>query len=752
MSGAGEFEPEPQAAAEPAPVLNWHPGKILVLAADRSLSSALDRMEKARFIEWVVVVRRDMSGLTYYYAFRPGEVVQLAVRYGHEPDAPLQKALGLHEEASSAKSRGRRAPVPDRWESAGPAAARVVDLDADDGIAGIGEYSATAPATLDTDDGIAGIVVYPAAPVNLGDKDGNGRIDQYIKAHPATPYSNRWTRRVASATLEFRENVGDLLSGLLGSFRSIDSGFAPPSLSVVRPSVNIAPPPPAIAVTISAETEVEINILSSAEVDFRIELTAEALPFAVFREVPTRPDLPIVVLLSVENDLLEVVGLGEITKSPPIAGYPSTGSFVVMGSKVGTARLAVTFRQGGSELGLVGLAVEVVASGAKGRTAKASEAAAPADPGDDDKLALIIEQSVKAGQVRYRYILHSEALNLQYESFESKPLLDRGDGPAPTALAFVERIYGRVTQELKSFDDLQELQREARALGAGLSRELFDPDVARRLWPLRDRITLIQICSWEPYIPWELVRLHNPDTLEIDERFLAEYNLVRTLTDRAPARTLKLAKWRYLAGNFPLGSLPPVGAELDYFTREMQPSLRARGIKAMPIAATRDAFYDAVADGDFDVLHVSCHAESQHASIEDSSLVIGDEAIPGSVRPRLIEVNGVTVAGEANLLKRRPLVFLNACETGRAGAVLTAWGGWPNLFLRAGAGAFVGTAWAVRDKPAAAFCIVFYEALLDGKTLAEAAGEARAAAKALGDASWLAFKVYGHPRARRASP
>ena len=103
---------------------------------------------------------------------------------------------------------------------------------------------------------------------------------------------------------------------------------------------------------------------------------------------------------------------------------------------------------------------------------------------------------------------------------------------------------------------------------------------------------------------------------------------------------------------------------------------------------------------------------------------------------------------EARLKKRRPLVFLNACETGRMGAVLTAWGGWPNTFLRAGAGAFVGSSWAVRDKPAAVFATSFYNSMLDGDTLTEAASKARAAAKALGDASWLAFKVYGHPRAR----
>ena len=83
--------------------------------------------------------------------------------------------------------------------------------------------------------------------------------------------------------------------------------------------------------------------------------------------------------------------------------------------------------------------------------------------------------------------------------------------------------------------------------------------------------------------------------------------------------------------------------------------------------------------------------------------------------------------------------------------MLTAHGGWPNVFLRAGAGAFVGTSWAVRDKPAAAFAAAFYETLLGGRTLAAAATVARAAAKQLGDASWLAFKVYGHPNARRRS-
>ena len=59
-----------------------------------------------------------------------------------------------------------------------------------------------------------------------------------------------------------------------------------------------------------------------------------------------------------------------------------------------------------------------------------------------------------------------------------------------------------------------------------------------------------------------------------------------------------------------------VGAELDYFTTNSPESLRGHGITPEVIVATRDAFYDALAEGDFDVLHISCHAESPHQSIE----------------------------------------------------------------------------------------------------------------------------------------
>jgi hypothetical protein len=728
----GESDAEPPLESIPIatqvdPLIRWdQKGSVLTVAADRSLRSVLRRADVALSdrIHWIVVVRSHDAG-PYYYAYRWHELEALAENSQERLDWPLHDAILLHEWTSSAVARGSRPfGVPNRGQES-PAAGRIVDFNAAGRIVAIGEYR----------DRFA----------NVPGNERVGTIGSNVSASIDDDAR-------ASETLDLGPMRGGRVVDVWQQSASADIELREPHPSVIAPDRMGPTEAVKIEVTISAETKSEIEIGASEPVDFRIELSSGATPLAAHQAALARSDLPIEVLLSVENDALEIVRSREIKVDPPASGRPSIGYFMVKGTRAGVSRLAVTFRQGGSDLGVIGLAVEVVASGAKAGSTQSRATAAPADPADDDKLAVMIEQRTDDKKVFYRYTLHSEALNLQYEAFDSKPLLDRGGGPAATPLAFVQHIYARVTQELKSFDDLKELQRQARALGASLSRELFDPDVARRLWPLRDRIKLIQIRSWEPYIPWELVRLHNPDTDETDDRFLAEYNLVRTLTDRPPARWLAMEKWSYLAATFPIGSLPAVGAELDYFTGSAVPSLHARSITPNPIAATKDAFYDALADGQFDVLHISCHAESAHQSIEDASLIIGDATTPGESKPHLIQVDTETVRNEAKLTGRQPLVFLNACETGRIGAVLTAWGGWPNVFLRAGAGAFVGAAWAVRDKPAAAFSTTFYEALFNNKTLAEAVGAARQAAKKHGDASWLAFKVYGHPRARRGKP
>ena len=115
-----------------------------------------------------------------------------------------------------------------------------------------------------------------------------------------------------------------------------------------------------------------------------------------------------------------------------------------------------------------------------------------------------------------------------------------------------------------------------------------------------------------------------------------------------------------------------------------------------------------------------------------------------SLVPSLVAQISRLVAADGN----RPLVVVNACQSGREGFQLTGIGGFARAFLAAKAGIFVGTLWSVIDRPARIFVEALYNALLDKKTLAEAATIARAASAKDEVSSWLAYAVYGDPNAR----
>jgi CHAT domain-containing protein len=95
-----------------------------------------------------------------------------------------------------------------------------------------------------------------------------------------------------------------------------------------------------------------------------------------------------------------------------------------------------------------------------------------------------------------------------------------------------------------------------------------------------------------------------------------------------------------------------------------------------------------------------------------------------------------------------PMIYLNACQTGRQGYKLTGVGGFADAFLRAGASVFIGALWSIGDETAMEFCRAFYASLWAGHTLTEAAIAARNEARKIGDATWLAYVIYGHPHFR----
>jgi CHAT domain-containing protein len=152
--------------------------------------------------------------------------------------------------------------------------------------------------------------------------------------------------------------------------------------------------------------------------------------------------------------------------------------------------------------------------------------------------------------------------------------------------------------------------------------------------------------------------------------------------------------------------------------------------------------------GPLDLLHFACHGEAESAAITHARIVLEGRVEGGNFVPTYL--NASTVESFADLKGAdgaQPIIFLNACQAGRAGYQLTGIGGFAQAFLRAGGGVFVGTLWSVGDEPAFSFGRIFYDKLINRATVAEATIAAREAARAAGDATWLAYVVYAHPHA-----
>ncbi len=106
--------------------------------------------------------------------------------------------------------------------------------------------------------------------------------------------------------------------------------------------------------------------------------------------------------------------------------------------------------------------------------------------------------------VVYQYYLESQELQL-FNSYRSKPIV--GD-----RLAYVRSLYRKVEEHwISSHEDVEDFTGKLRAYGGQLFDELFPPELQKDLWTHRTKIKSIQVISPEPFIPWELVHLKQPN-------------------------------------------------------------------------------------------------------------------------------------------------------------------------------------------------------------------------------------------------
>jgi CHAT domain-containing protein len=139
------------------------------------------------------------------------------------------------------------------------------------------------------------------------------------------------------------------------------------------------------------------------------------------------------------------------------------------------------------------------------------------------------------------------------------------------------------------------------------------------------------------------------------------------------------------------------------------------------------------------IIHFACH--NKYSAASGSSVDLGG----GLFTP--VDLAGAEA--KTSLANGRPLVFFNACRTAGTVPWFASMSGWADRFIQAGAGAFVGSLWAVRSSAAKDFAETFYDQFVSQrKPLGAASLAARVAvSEDGGDPTWLAYSIYGNPAA-----
>lgn len=269
--------------------------------------------------------------------------------------------------------------------------------------------------------------------------------------------------------------------------------------------------------------------------------------------------------------------------------------------------------------------------------------------------------------------------------------------------------------------------------GAQLFRELIPKELQRRLWALRDAVRTVQVVSEEVWIPWELLRLQNPDDRSPVGPFLVEaFNLTRWL----PSPPVLELPMRRIALVIPRDSNLPSSVLEGQRLRTLAGAAR----DVVEIRATFPEVRDAMASGHYDSWHFAGHGLTGQGGPHSWSIML-----EGGERLRAAHL----YASARNLGTSKPLVFLNACHSGRGAPSLTGMAGLASAFLEAGAGAFLGSHWGLEDESAFCFAEEFYKHLFAGVEIGEAVRQARSRLRAFCPTGndWLAYTVFAHPLA-----
>ncbi len=417
----------------------------------------------------------------------------------------------------------------------------------------------------------------------------------------------------------------------------------------------------------------------------------------------------------------------------------------------GTKRISVDFEQFSRRILTVSFEVEVVEDAAAMK--QLTHAVVPLAPMASPLLGaeakppdLELRIMLSADRKTLDYMLHSpKGSDYNFKRVGTKQLRD-------DPLTFLQPIFDRLSDLAKKSvvtrpaDETRRANQELVAIGVQLYDQLFSDELKReysKVLRKKYRGQSMLITTDDPWIPWELVTPQDPGEDEpwdapTDPPLCETFRLSRWVAGRGAPDQVKLSQGVWVA---PPDNLEAARAESDYFTELHR---RQWAVSLSGPLKTLDEVNDTIQAGVTHLYHFACHGNFNAESANESKLKLGTEFLTpvavGVLKPYL--------------RRSKPVVFLNACHSGRVGIGLTQLGGWAEMFLDCEASAFIGALWEVNDVLAAKFAQEFYDRLwglgaFEGKQqpLGQAFHEARLAIKQADAANptWLAYVLYGDP-------
>lgn len=327
--------------------------------------------------------------------------------------------------------------------------------------------------------------------------------------------------------------------------------------------------------------------------------------------------------------------------------------------------------------------------------------------------------------------------------------------PDPTVYTDIGRtprkFIDRLSAQMGSFESKPGLFDTLSSSGDDIANQ-----IPHEFWTLLRRVAMelkskrrptVLILTQEPYVPWELATFSGP---------LLDPSAPRFLAAQVP-----IGRWMIGSGSKPRPPAPPphqVTARSmavihgDYRrTADLAPLTAAteeadaliKRWKAQSIDAKVKGVLTKVVKPGADVLHFTCHGEFDPKGKVDGLIMLDGYLGPEQVRKLP--------------LKKRPFVFLNACQVGRDRETLGDYAGLAQAFLVAGASAVIAPLWSVDEDVSREMAVRFYRRVFakDSDSPAEVMRyERRHFVKSTTpkreptSASWMAFLLFGHPAVR----